>query len=462
MTSINANRDTAGHAVVIGASMAGLLAARVLSEYFERVSVVERDRLPSGAEHRKGVPQARHAHALLAGGRGVMEDLFPGMSDALIAEGATSRDVAAFARWSQPGGYRARFTSGIRGLSVSRPLLEEHVRRGVRNLPNVSFIEGRSVAGLLADGERVSGVEFRENGTSEPLGADLVVDAAGRGSRAPRWIENLGYGHPPVEEIKVGIGYTTKIFRRVPEALPGATFSIIQPVPPNLMRYGALLPLEGNRWMVTLGGYLGDHCPTDDEGFLAFAKTLAAPDIHDAIKNAERLGETTEYKFPANIRRRYEKLPRFPDGYLVTGDALCAFNPIYGQGMSVAALEAAALAECLEDGLEDLPRRFHRKAAKVIDTPWRLAAGADLAFPEVEGERTRVGKVVGRYVAGVMRAATHDEKVCLALIKVTNLLEPPSTLFRPSIALRVLRDSLARRGGTTAAPSPEAPAPEAA
>lgn len=444
MDSVVRRDFVGGHAVVIGGSLAGLLAVRVLSDYFERVTLIERDILPRDCAPRKGVPQGYHAHALLAGGREVVEGLFPGIVEELVANGATSRDTVANGRWHQPGGYRLRFISGIRGVSMSRPFLEGHVRRRVRALGNVAVADGCRAVGLISGdgGRRVVGVLLRGGEGEEGLGADLVVDAGGRGSKAPAWLESLGYERPEEEEITVKVSYTTRIYVRRPQALPGATFSVIQAEAPDCPRYGVLLPLEGERWMVTLGGMLGVEAPTDEAGFVAFAKTLAAPDIHNAIKDARPLGEARTYRFPKNLRRRYERLEETPDGYIVTGDALCSFNPVYGQGMSVAALEAAALGECLSDGDGDLPRRFYERAAKVIDTPWSLAAGADLAFPEVVGSRTRGGKLVGRYVAGVMRAATRDEMVCLALVRVTNLLESPAALFRPGIVWRVARDSL--------------------
>lgn len=452
-----------GHAVVIGGSVAGLLAARVLAEHFERVTVVERDTLPDGYEARKGVPQGRHSHALLAGGLAVVEDLFPGMTDELISDGAASADISRDARWFQPGGYRPRFASGVRGVSMSRPFFEGHVLRRVRALANVEISDGTSVTGLLADDGRVSGVVVRRrDGDAGNLLADLVVDAGGRGSRAPGWMEKLGYDAPEEERIEVGIGYTTRLYRRRPGDLSGAVFSIIQATPPDGTRTGVINPLEGGRWLVSLAGWLGDHAPTDEEGFVDYARSLPAPEIYEVIKDAEPLGEATVHKFPANLRRRYEKLSRVPEGYVVTGDALSSFNPVYGQGMTVAALEAVALDELLREGREGLPRRFYRRAAGIIDTPWQLAAGADLAYPEVEGERTRSGEIVGRYIGRLMRAATRDEAVSLAFIKVTNLLAPPATLFHPAIVFRVLRHALVRNGRADAPQSAEAPVSEAA
>ncbi len=469
--STEKNTSSSGHAVVIGGSMAGLLAARVLSDCFERVTVVERDRFPEGVENRKGVPQARHAHALLPRGSMIMARLLPGLSEELVSDGTVASDILAESRRYQRGGYRVRFSLGRKSLLMSRPFLEGHVLRRVRALPNVTMLEEHGVTDLLSgeadDGtsKRVSGVKIkpRAPGASERrLDADLVVDASERGSRAATWLEEIGYERPEEERIAIGVGYTTRVYRSRPDDLSGAKFVLIESTPGRGRSFGAMFRMEDERWMVTLGGFLGERAPTDEAGFVEFARNLPAPDIHTVIKDAEPLGEAAKYNFPANLRRRYENLERVPDGYLVTGDALCSFNPIYGQGMSVAALEAETLEECLTDGLEDLPRRFYRSVSKVVDTPWKLAAGADFAHPGVTGSKARATDLTNWYVGHVQRAASRDQKVCLALILVTGLLAPPAVLFQPKIAYRVLLSALARHRAPAATPIPEVPVPETA
>ena len=454
-----AEAQRAGHAVVIGASMAGLLAARVLSEHFAAVTILERDALPEGAAPRKSVPHGRHAHGLLAGGQAVLEGWFPGLVAELAAAGATIADLTADARIYQPGGYRPQFASGLTGVTMSRPLLEEGVRRRVRALPNVSITDGCDVAGLraTADRARVTGVTLRRRAAGaaeESVAADLVVDAGGRGSRAPAWLEALGYDRPAEEKITIDLAYTTRVYRRRPGDLPGAKFVVAQPAPPHQTRIGVLLPLEGDRWIATLGGWLGDHAPPDAAGFLAFARGLPAPDLYDVIRRAEPLGEAVVHQFPANLRRRYERLARVPAGYLALGDALCSFNPVYGQGMTSSALQAAALGACLREGRgAGLPRRFYRRAARVIDTPWQMAAGADFAYPAVTGAKPAGTDLVNRYFGLVLRAAVADPAVCRTLVEVTNLLAPPRALFAPRVVWRVARAALGRR------PAPGALAP---
>jgi 2-polyprenyl-6-methoxyphenol hydroxylase-like FAD-dependent oxidoreductase len=440
-----------GNAIVIGGSMAGLMAARVLSDHFAHVTLIERDTFTEGAEPRKGVPQGKQAHGLLSGGQQVMEELFPGLTNDLVAEGATVLDVVNEVRWYQPGGYRLRYDSGLQGISMSRPLLEAGIRRRVLAIANVEVIDGCEVTGLNASADRasVTGITFRRRGEGNPeetRTAELVVDAGGRGSHAPAWLEALGYERPEEEKITVGVGYTSRLYRRRPGDLPGAKVAVCQPTPPHETRIAVLLPIEGDRWIATCAGWLGDHAPADDEGFLAFARSLPAPDIYNVIKNAEPLGDYTTHKFPANLRRRYEHLKRLPEGYVVVGDALCSFNPTYGQGMSSAALAVQALSGCLREtsNLQGLPGRFYRRAAKVIDTPWQMAAGGDFAYPQVTGKKAPGTDLINRYMGRVFAAATSDRAVCQKLVEVANLLAPPTALFAPRIIFGVIRASFRR------------------
>jgi 2-polyprenyl-6-methoxyphenol hydroxylase-like FAD-dependent oxidoreductase len=433
--------------VVIGASMAGLLAARALADHFEQVILLERDTFPAPGANRKGVPQGQHTHVLLELGRQIMEKYLPGLTDELTRLGAvTIADASLNVRWFHSGGYHQPGDSGISGVGVSRPTLEALVRTRVLALPNVQAVEGCNVLGLVttAGNSRVTGVHLvrRQAGSvEETIMADLVVDASGRGSRSPVWLEKLGYQRPAVEEVRIGMGYTTCYYRRQPEHVPGLNGIVLMATPPN-KRLGVMLAQDGDRWVVTIGGYLGHHAPTDYQGFLESARRLPAPHIYNVIKDTEPLGEPVAYKFQANLRRRYEKLARFPEGYLVFGDALCSFNPIYGQGMTVAAMEAVALGECLANGRNRLAKHFFAKASKIIDVPWSTAVGNDLCFPEVEGSRTPMVRFLNWYIGKVHIAAHNDARVSIAFLKVTNMIAPPTSIMLPRIVWRVMKANL--------------------
>jgi flavin-dependent dehydrogenase len=437
--------------VVIGASMAGLIAARVLSRRAARVTVLDRDRLPDIVEARSGVPQGRHGHGLLASGAEALESLFPGLHGELVAAGAVPGDVIGDVRWFQQGYYKARFASGLRGILLSRPLLEGTLRRMVQALPNVTMESSTHVLELLADADRrvVTGVRTRRANIDGVVGdVALVVDASGRSSRAAEWLERLGYQAPPESQVDIDLAYTTRHFRRLPTDLNGDAGALIGSDPPAGRRVGFMLAQEGNRWVVTLAGFLGDHPPTNARGFKEFAETLARPDIHDVIEHAEPLSDAVMYRFPANLRRHYERLARLPERYVVVGDAICSFNPFYGQGMSVAALEGLLLDRCLDAGVSDLPRRFYRDARRIIDTPWMIAAGSDFAFTGVTGTKPAGTDATNWYLRRVHRVASTDQTVCRAFFDVANLLKPATTLISPRILGRVVAGSLRGDAGT--------------
>jgi 2-polyprenyl-6-methoxyphenol hydroxylase-like FAD-dependent oxidoreductase len=437
------------HAIVIGGSMAGLAAARVLAERFERVTVLERDALDGEGAPRKGVPQGRHVHSLYSTGLAVLEDLFPGLGRDLLAAGSTRADLGADIRWWHWGGWRTVATVGRDMLFQTRPMLEGHVRRRLRAVPNVTIRGDADVARLIGErGARVTGVALRarrDGAAEETIAGDLVVDATGRGSRAPRWVEDLGFAAPRVTELRIDLAYASRVFRRRGDELGGVAAMAISPAGPAERRIGVIFPVEGDRYLVSLGGWVGDHPPTDEAGWLAFARALPTPELHDVLRRLEPIGEIAPYRVAANLRRHWEKLARVPEGFVVVGDAVASFNPAYGQGMTVAALEAIDLRTALASGLEGLPRRFFRRAARTVTRAWTLAAGEDLRFPEVTGPRPLGARAVNAYVAACHRATHRDPDVLRAMYSVFELQRRPEVLVAPGMLARVWRAQPAER-----------------
>jgi 2-polyprenyl-6-methoxyphenol hydroxylase-like FAD-dependent oxidoreductase len=327
---------------------------------------------------------------------------------------------------------------------MSRPFLEERVRRRVAALPNVKFRDDTAVDALDFDSiaGRVTGVRV---GT-EVLTADLVIDAAGRGSKMPQWLKGLGFESPAEERVEVALAYTTRLFRRRATDLGGDHGAIIAPTPQG-KRGGVMLAQEGERWTVTLIAHFQPSAPEEIGGFIEYARSLDAPFIYEVVRDAEPLGDGHSSRFPASVRRRYERLTRFPEGLLVFGDAISSFNPIYGQGMSVACLQAEVLDEVMATGSTRLAKRFFTRAATVIDIPWSIAVGNDLRMPEAVGPRTAAGKMINWYMVRLHRAAHVDPVCAIAFHKVSNLLAAPPTVMSPRIAMRVLGRNLAGGNG---------------
>ena len=424
-------------AIVIGASMSGLLAARVLSDFYNEVMIIERDTLTDRIENRRGVPQGWHAHAILSGGSVALERQFPGITQEMVNSGALLSDVSNDGRWFFEGAALKRAPSPTRAILASRPLLECTIRKRIRVIKGMSILEGQSVKHLHYSGGRVKGVRTGEG----ILYADLVVDASGRGSQAPMWLEWLRFPVPRAETVEVNVAYSTRIFRRRTSDIDGDLFAVV-PATPDIPQSGVIVAQEGDRWIATLVGRFGQLPPTDLAGFIGFSKKLNDPHMYRAIRNAEPIGDARTMRFPASIRRRYEEVTRSPHGFLAFGDAICSFNPVYGQGMTVAALQAEALRAQLEKGADDLPKRFYGSAAKLIDNPWNIAVGSDLKLPETKGRRTFGGKVMNWYIARLHRLGHRDTEAAQAFLRVTQLLDEPSTLMRPSLAFRVLLSGL--------------------
>jgi flavin-dependent dehydrogenase len=421
----------------------------VLSESFDQVTLVERDALPEDAVARKGVPQARHLHSLAARGSEILGDLFPGFDAELAAAGCPLLDQAADAVTVLGPGCLPRFRSGITMRAASRALGERRIRARLEEDPRIDFLPDREVVGLLpGPAGGVSGVRtrLRVDGSVEELSADLVVDASGAGSRAPRWLEEIGYEAPTETVVDARLGYATRWYR-VPEDFSGDWTGVaVLPGWPETTRGGTLRRVEGDLWTAVLIGTGGDYPPTDPEEFVAFAASLHSPAIHDAIKGAEPASPVYGYRRTANRLRHYERT-RLPENFLVAGDAACVLNPSYGQGMTAAALSAMALRDCLNRGRVSTPsRRFQRSQRKAVAPCWTATTNSDAQW--AAGDLEDFGllrRILYRISEEVIGLAIERQDVARTLLEVKNLTEPPSALLRPGILIPALARTVKNR-----------------
>ena len=430
------------HAVVLGGSLAGLLAARVLSDHFERVTLIERDTFLMNTETRRGTPQANHVHALMPRGRQILESLFPGLQEEMMLCDAPLLDMARDVAWLTPEGWGINFRSDLEILSFTRPLLDLRVRLRLLDNPRVCVMENSQALGIIMGTEnRVAGVRIRDGSSNTlELTADLIVDATGRASRAAEWLRQLGYDAPEENVVDAHIGYASRMYR-IPENFNADWRCVIlQAAPPARKRGGILFEVEGNRWLLTLIGGGRDYPPKDEDAFLEFTRSLHDPMIYDAIREASPLTPIKTHRGTENRLRQFDRLINQPANFVALGDAYCAFNPVYGQGMTIAAMGAMALDECLrESKVENFASRFHRRLAKVTEAPWMMATSQDYRYRETEGGAlTLKNRFMHRYMDQILKLATFDTSVRYVLLQAFGMLVPPTALFRRSIVSRVV------------------------
>ena len=439
-------RCLGGHAVVIGGSIAGLMTARVLSDFFDQVTVIERDEIEERPVIHQSIPQGNHFHGLLQGGHQILCSLFPGFAEELGSRGAIRLRMDGDVAWYLPDGKAYNFTGSVRepcalgfeAHSASRGLFEFLIRRRTSALPNVRLETGIAVRELCCRDGRVRGVRLDR---ARSLQAELVVDAGGRGSRAPKWLAAMGLSAPEQTAIGVDIAYSTAYFQR-PRSYAGESLVFIVGPPPEFVKRGYVCTVEDDRLLVSLIGRFV-HPPTDDQGFLDFARSLHSPLICQIIAEAERLTPIAHHRVPISLQRHYERLSGFPEGLLVLGDAVCCLNPVYGQGMSAAALQAKALQQVLvehgaEHGLDKIGAAFFPKIAAINSGPWQLAAGLDLAYPQTRGERSPGFKERARYMAALDRLQVDDIELQRLVMAVFHLTRPLSALHEEPLRSRVL------------------------
>ena len=437
------------HAIVIGGSMAGLLTARVLSDHFDHVTIIERDQLPQSANFRGGVPQARHLHTLLVKGQRIMEEMFPGFNEAMLDEGAVPMTWGKDTHFVSTGGYTKHFESDIKSNSFARASLEWLVRRRVNTISTIEFLPETRVERLLTNEDRsvVTGIATlsRADKSTRDLYADLVVDASGRSSKAPEWLTEIGYSAPKETVINARAGYATRWYERPANAPFKGTTYVVQPrAPLGLYRGGGLMEVEDNRWVVTLIGSNADYPSTDDDAFLEFAASLATPNIYKWIKDAKPVSPIYGYRRLENRMRHYEKLTRRHENFIVTGDAACALNPVYGQGMTTSALEAVELGRLIASrdvrNLKGFAAQFQKALYKLTQGPWLMATSEDMRYPDVEGAKPDfASRMIHKYFDLVALAMPYDGVIGRRFVEAMHLLKPPTSLLAPGIALRVFR-----------------------
>jgi 2-polyprenyl-6-methoxyphenol hydroxylase-like FAD-dependent oxidoreductase len=420
-------------AVVCGAGMGGLLAARVLSEFYGTVTVVERDKLPDAADQRRGVPQGRHFHVLWSRGADELARLFPGIHDDLIAAGAEVCDDGDLSRVSiRVAGHElsreGKFSdpAAVKLHLLSRPLLESHVRRRVSAIDNVEILDGHDFVDPIAPNpHRVTGANIvdRESGAKRDLNADLLVDAMGRSARTPAFLDGLGYGRPLADRSTTNANYTSLVLR-IPEGIIKERMTFVVPEPKKPTG-GAFSVYEHDTWIFTLTRLADNEPPNDLTGMIRMATQFAPPALLRALKRGEPISEISVFRYPGAIWRRYDQMDRFPAGFLVFGDAICSTNPIYGQGMTVAALEATALQDCLADGNGDLSRRFFAAAAEHIGPMWASNQFNDLYMDSGDPDHA-ASKELLDFREAVLSAAESSPALTEKLYRSMNLVDPPT------------------------------------
>ncbi len=429
--------------------MAGLSAGRVLSDFFDHVTVVDRDAYPEGALERPGVPQSRHVHALLARGRQELDGLFPGFSEAMRAGGAHELDFPSAFATLRPTGWAPRADNRLPLFFASRTQIETTVRGLFRKLPNVTLLERTAVTGLAATRQghtKATGVHITplDGGVSTTLETDLIVDASGRASKAPEWFRELGLTPPEETIVDSFSGYSSRWFKAPdPSRLPrdwwwkGVWIDV--KLPENTFAC-VLIPVEQGRWLVTIAGVAKHYPPNDEAGFMATLPQLRSPIIDKMVQFAEPISPVYSYRAMANRFRHYERWQERLDGFLALGDSACAFNPVYGQGMTTGAVSATILRDCLKQSgptSPELSQQFFRAQAKFQQIPWGLATGADFRFPGTEGQPSRISSLMGPYMETLFQAGDEDPVVRIQVSRVLNMLKLPTALFAPHIVARV-------------------------
>ncbi|MBT2692527.1 FAD-dependent monooxygenase [Bacillus sp. ISL-55] len=430
-------------AAVVGGGIAGMLAARVLSEFFKEVILIEKDTKIDHVTNRKGVPQGNQGHVLLKSGEEIIEELFPGIIQELSQNGAMKTDFAGDLLWSHHGTQKIRFDSNVFISQQSRPLLEWQIQQRLEKIQNIHFRFECKVQSIQFNNDEMNTIVTEDkNGVVTELLADIVIDASGAAALHNQWLRESGYAIPTKTEIKVDLFYASMVFKKLSHESINWHSLLVYPNPPEVQRGGMISPIEGNRMLVTLIGYGTKELPKDIDSFLEYAASVEQPEFYDAIKNELPLSKDVQiYRFPSLRRYHFEKLRNFPSGLLVIGDAFCRVDPVFAQGMSLASMEVQALRELLKKGLnkKQLTKSFHKKVSRILDIPWLIALTEDFRFRTTSGRKPIGLPILQWFVKRVVAACSDDEHVYSRFIQVLHLKSHPIRLAHPVILTKLLK-----------------------
>jgi 2-polyprenyl-6-methoxyphenol hydroxylase-like FAD-dependent oxidoreductase len=430
-------------AIIIGGGISGKLAARVLSNHYKEVIILERDQEQVGPSPRKGAPQGEHLHALLHAGESGLEELFPGITEVFYHSGAVKINSTIDLAWFHHGAWKVRYDGGYSTTLQTRPHLEWHIDQYIKRIPNVIFHYNQVVQDLLYNEEQnqIIGVQLKD----ESIIADLVVDASGVSSLSSNWLDKHGFGIPD-EKVEINLSYVSKQFELSENPDRDWKIKMVYPNPPQEKIGGTISKVEGNRCIVTLMGYHNSvndkEVLKDDSGFIEMVKKLPRLDIYQEIENATPLTKTSLYRIPNIIWRRFDKVRNLPNGLVLIGDTVCRIDPVFGQGMSIAILEALALQKLLQKNNSELhlvPAAFHKKTAKIISPIWNMVITEDFRYPATTGKKPFGLSIQQWYAKNIFLLSSQNQEVYNSFVKVMNLVRPITSLMKPSIIKDVLK-----------------------
>ena len=430
-----------GKAIVIGGSIAGLLTARVLSDYFKEVILIEKDNCMDDGQVRFGTPQANHIHVLLAKGREILQDFFPELEGDLIKKGAIKIDFLNDIRYRLPSGWAPKFNSGIITFTCTRTLLENTIRHQIQNISKIKIEQGKQIISFVLEESNKIILKTKEG---KEIHGDLIVDCTGRNTKTPSWLEDIGFTKPRVTKIDSFVRYSTR--RYIPPK-KGRKWKmlVILNKPITNPRIGGIYPIEDGKWLVGLYSIGKNYPPTDEKGFLEFAQHLESRELYDALKDAVPDSEIYGYTVQGSRKYHYEEMKQWPDNFSVLGDAVSIFNPYYGQGMTSAALGAKALDDMLKNNKmeNDFTRKFQKKLSTTVSLPWILGTSEDLRWPTTVGKRPNtITRMVQNHAQKVLLLSPKSTLAAKSFQQMMHMIRSPAIIFHPVILLQLIANSI--------------------